>query len=555
MATKYKVSLFSADGSQFLRKIAITVPSARSDGTGTPVNTTGQQTTAAPCINAMNTGAGTNIYFTENVHIFCGRGINNNDTTLMGSMGWNVIDPALWAGPGVRLVFSNKSYIKFIPSVTAGQQKITVEFYLENDQLVTSGLVNAGIASGASQGNYYQQCSTLPFVLRNVDGSISDWTARYGGPGIWCYRDDSRRWCYVANGTLNCGRISSVSLQTWYEGIEPYDEDDPYSDIDDSTPSGPAEGTGIPENDPVDIPDLPTVSAIDTGFVSLFNPTMAEVKALADYMWTDTLFDINNFRKIFADPMDCILGFNVVPVDVPASGRGYVCVGNIQSTVQMTLATSQWVEVNCGSLDLGLPYGNYLDFAPASKYSIYLPYIGIKELSTDDVAGKVLTLKYHVDVLSCACIAYLKCGDSVLYQFAGSCGYSIPVTGTDFSRMIGSIIDIGLQAGSLATGNVNAVGSIAKDVMGLKPDVHRAGSIGSSTGLMGLQVPFLILELPNACKPKKQYHYLGYPSFVTVKLGDISGFASFENVLLEGIPCTDAEREIILSMCKGGIYL
>lgn len=366
------------------------------------------------------------------------------------------------------------------------------------------------------------------------------------------------------NGTLgvygesnNFSPVSTALAQAFWEGTEPIDTDDPYVDIPDSEPSGPAEGSGIPDNDPVDIPDLPTVSAIDTGFVSLFNPTLAEVKSLADYMWTDTLFDVANFQKIFEDPMECILGFNIVPVDVPASGRGYVCVGNIVTTIQMTLATSQWVEVNCGTVDLGLPYGNYLDYAPNTKYSIYLPYIGIKELSTDDVAGKVLTLKYHVDVLSCACIAYLKCGDSVLYQFAGSCGYSIPVTSNDFSRMIGSIIDIGLQVGgAVAGGNgIGAVGSIAKDVMGLKPDIHRSGSIGSSTGLMGLQVPFLILEIPNACKPKKQYHYLGYPSFVTVKLGDISGFASFENVLLEGIPCTDAEREIILSMCKGGIYL
>jgi hypothetical protein len=211
------------------------------------------------------------------------------------------------------------------------------------------------------------------------------------------------------------------------------------------------------------------------------------------------------------------------------------------------------------------------------------------ELSIDDVMGRILTLKYHVDVLSCACIAFLKCGPDVLYQFTGSCGYSIPVTGDNFRQMISNIVSLAATIGGAvisggaaapvvtgamtakqaakaaakaaamkqaqASATVGAAESAAQSVMGSKPDVHRSGAIGSSAGLMGIQKPFLIMELPRACKPEKQYHYLGYPGFITETVGNLTGYAEFESIILDGIPCTEDERDQIAALCAGGIYL
>ena len=366
----------------------------------------------------------------------------------------------------------------------------------------------------------------------------------------------------------NYNPTSHANAIAFWTGVEPIDTDDPYQDIEDSEPSGPAIGTGIPETSEIDIPSLPSVSVTDTGFVSLFNPTLAQVKNLADYMWSG-LFDLATYKKLFADPMECILGFNMLPVAIPNSGAVAVKVGNISTGVTMNKATSQWVELDCGVIDIGLPIGSYLDYAPYSKFSIYLPYIGVTELSTDDVAGRRLHLVYHIDVLSCSCVAYLKCGPDVLYQFAGACGYSIPVTGNDFRQMIASIISIvATVGGAVATGGLSAPitaaagaaairggASVAQNVMNSKPNIHRSGAIGSSAGIMGIQKPYLIIEIPKSCKPKKQYHFLGYPSFVTTKLGDISGYAEFENVILDGVPCSAEERSELDALCKGGIYL
>ena len=441
---------------------------------------------------------------------------------------------------------------------------IYLDYYTADNELVYQTFLTAWGSSSFDNTDLY----TFPWLLNLENPGAYYLISAYGR----CY--SGKMEAALTQNTVG-GRYRGITPPTsstlaakFWGAVTPIDEDDPYQDIPDSEPSGPAQGTGIPANDPVDFPGLPTVSASDTGFITLYNPTLAQVKSLADYMWTG-LFDLATYKKIFADPMDCILGFNMLPVAIPHGTAKSVTVGNISTGVQMDPATSQWVEVDCGSINMDDAFGSYLSYAPYTKVSLYLPYIGTVELSTDDVIGKTISLKYHVDCLSCSCVAYLKCGTSVLYQFTGACGYSIPVNGNDFRSTIGSIVSIAASiGGAVATGGMTAPltgakvaagfasgAGIASNVMNAKPEIHRSGAIGSSAGIMGLQKPYLIVEYPNPCKPKKQYHYIGYPSFVTVKLGDLSGFASFENVILDGIECTDEERQIILAMCQEGIYL
>ena len=585
MVTVYKTKIFSGDGQTFIRPFILYVPCATATGSSRVTSS------YAP----WGSGGAAFYLFTE--------GVKNSETckvlvdqycTMWGTGsvaehaaeagGMSVVNlckfigglsPAV--GQAVRMVFNNNSYIKItINTYSTANSTITASFkfaYYDSSNTLL-GTITSGERYDQPAGNTtYATLSYFPFAMPNEQGVYEDTHVRHaiGSSNDSMIAVNANRkvedgigqWPLVGPAAgISTAQYTpyqtNIDIATMLNGLIPVDIDDPYVDVPDSTPSGPAQGTGIPANDPVDIPSLPTASAIDTGFISLFNPTLAQVRDLADFMWTNTLFDINNLKKIFANPMDCILGFNMVPVDVPSGGAASVTVGNIVSTVSMNVATSQWVEKSCGSINVDQWIGNYMDFAPDSKYSIYLPYIGIRELSTDDVVGKTITLVYHVDVLSCSCIAFLKCGDSVLYEFAGQCGYSIPVTNNDFTQMIANICRLAVGIGGAVAGggmSASGVGNMADAVMGLKPEVHRSGSVGGSTGLMGGQTPYLIMELPNLCKPAKQYHYLGYPSFVTKKLNDLSGFASFESVILDGIECTDEERNIILAMCREGIYL
>lgn len=451
---------------------------------------------------------------------------------------------------GTKIVLSNGSYILIDYVGVSGSLQFGFKYYNKDDVLCYN--INA---IDMSYYNSYQPSMMLfsiPWLLTvNNDYCIQNCVVEANQ----YYSQEPAR---VTVPYANYYPVSYALGASFWSGIAPIDDDDPYPDIPDSDDDPDVDPDDIPPDDDIDIPDVPDITISDSGFVTLFNPTIAQVRSLASYMWSG-LFDLATFRKIFADPMDCILGFNIVPVAVPDGGLTAVKVGNISTGIEMTKAATQWVTVNCGSVNIGKPYDNYLDHAPYTKVSIYLPYIGIQELSIDDVAGQALSLVYRVDILSCACVAYLKVGNKVLYQFSGSCGYSIPLTGDSFRSMISNIVQIGVAAaGAIATGGASApmslamTASAANNVMGLKPDVHRSGSIGNSIGLMGIQKPYLIYQFPNPCKPKYQYKYLGYPSFTYHTVGELSGYVEFENVFVNGLPCTEEEKQMVEDMLKGG---
>lgn len=355
----------------------------------------------------------------------------------------------------------------------------------------------------------------------------------------------------------------------------PTDEDDPYGP---GSTTGPGGGTGTFDgtSDPIDIPGLPTLSAVDTGFITLFNPTIGQLKNLASYMWSD-LFSLDTFKKMFADPMSAILGLSIVPVAVPSAGGRQVVVGNIPTGVHMNVASTQYVSVDCGTLNVEEFWGAYLDYDPYTKCSIFLPYIGVHPIKTDDVMGKPVHVVYHVDILSGSCVAFVKCGDSVLYEFIGQLASSIPITGDNFTNVINGVLNIAGSIGTMvATGGFSAPASVAKaglagayqagnmmkagasmaqDVMSMKPEIEHSGSLSGTGGMLGNQTPYMILERPRQALPNGFNSYAGYPSHMTAQLGSLSGYTEVEHIHLENIPCTMKEADEIMAFLQNGVIL
>ena len=336
---------------------------------------------------------------------------------------------------------------------------------------------------------------------------------------------------------------------------EPTDTD-PYSQGGNSGEGG---GTGDFDgtSDSVGIPGLPSLSATDTGFITLFNPSLSELQGLASYMW-GSLFDISTFKKIFADPIDCILGLSIVPVSVPNGASKEVKVGNIGTGINMTTAAQQYVEVNCGTINVNEFWGSYLDYSPYTKAEIYLPYIGTHAISVDDIMGKSVQVVYHIDILSGACNAYVKCGSNVLYEFIGQCSSSIPINGNDWTNVINGVLNIAGNVGSMvatggATAPMAAVGIASTAVNSFKPDIEKSGSLSGTGGMLAIQKPYLILTRPKQALPNRQNSFIGYPSFTTKKMGNLQGYTVVESTHLQGIPATEEEYKEIETILKDGV--
>lgn len=339
-----------------------------------------------------------------------------------------------------------------------------------------------------------------------------------------------------------------------------------------STPDG-GQGTSgkenyTPNSDNNPIPSLPSISVADTGFITLYNPSISELQSLANYLWGN-LFDVSTWKKVMSDPMDAILGLSVVPVNVPSGAQYPVIVGNINTGISLTKATGQFVEVDCGTVTLTELWKAYLDYAPYTRVSIYLPYIGSQELDIDLIQNKSVGVKYHVDVLSGACVAFVTSGGNVIAQFSGQCGMSIPITSQDFTQTILSLCQlVASGVGVVATGGMSApvqgmaiagmataTANTANNVISSKPAYAKSGNMSGGNGFMGVQIPYLIIEQPRQCSPSKQNTFTGYPCYITYKLRDLRGFTQIQEIHLENMNATETEKKEILSLLHSGVIL
>lgn len=234
-------------------------------------------------------------------------------------------------------------------------------------------------------------------------------------------------------------------------------------------PSGPDGGGGSFDDSSDQIVDssIPTISSANTGFTRIYNPSLSQVQALARYLWTDenviqTIW--NHIKQYFEDPMQAIIGFNLVPVPVPNGGTQSFALMYIDTGVEMTVAASQFVDVDCGTFELKEYYGSALDYAPNTKVSCFLPFIGTVSLNTDEVMGRTLQVKYRVDICSGSCVAKIAVDGNFIYQYSGHCAINIPISSADFSSYVSSVISVAqLAAGAIAAGAGGVMASTAVD--------------------------------------------------------------------------------------------
>lgn len=368
-----------------------------------------------------------------------------------------------------------------------------------------------------------------------------------------------------------------------YENVDSYIENNPDSGIDyDDSPddwpdpygniiSQPGGGDGDPSVDPSKIekgviPPLPSLSAVDAGMITMYYCTNGQLQALANYLWTN-IYDLEtNFVKLFASPMDCVIGLGIVPVMPQLGGAAAVHFGNISTDVYMTKLSSQFQEKDMGSISVPKWIGSFLDYSPYVKLSLYLPYIGYRELSADDIVGDTIHVVYHIDCLTGGCCAFIETGKKgLLYTFNGSCIANVPLTATNYSGAIQNAVSAvgaglttvaGIATGAApltAMGATSMLSSASNTALNSKPTVQRSGAMGGAAGIMSYQRPMLIIERPRMCVPNHLNQFAGNTLYVTRKLATVQGYTVIDMINLDGIPCTADEKKELESLLKQGV--
>lgn len=360
-------------------------------------------------------------------------------------------------------------------------------------------------------------------------------------------------------GAAMPSKVFALIASSSFANIEIPTSPDPYqSETDPSEPDG-GEGEDIVD-DPVDEETMPIPAVVGLGFSTIYVPTQADLYSLAAYLWGGNL-DLTTFLKLFANPMDSILGLSAVPLVLSGTYEPIYLGGQLLQGITLPRYTGRTaVKVDMGTVTIKERWGAYLDYDPYTELAVYVPFVGIKNVKADDVMGKTVRLMYDIDILSGACIAYLRPeGGSVLYEWSGQCAMQIPITGANWDNIFSTAINTAATLGGALFAPASApvlggaVASAASQAIAAKPRIERSGAVNGITGFLGQLRPYIIRTIPEAYIPNDQNKFIGYPSYVSVSLGQLSGYNEIASIHLENIPATGDELSELESILKGGV--
>ena len=342
------------------------------------------------------------------------------------------------------------------------------------------------------------------------------------------------------------------------------------------------------------------VPASGSGLIHVYNPTPAEFVSFGNWLWV-TYADAT-IDKIWNNPFDGIIGAHELYATPSTDGTDNIRSGFLVCPTTAALVRQRYTEIDCGSIVVPEFYGNYLDYSPYSQAYVYLPFIGIQEVSIDDIVGHAVNIRYRVDAYNGSCIAMIYVAKSgyrnLCYQFAGNCAVEVPLAGGSQAAIkagmmqaeayatagvqssvltgIGQALS-GLASGLAHGGIAGALGGLASGALGglanygaakinagatrdaalvaNKSSVQHSGTFGASHGAMGLKIPFIMIRNPIQVKVVNYNEDYGFPAHKRVIIGGCHGYLRVKEVNVISATATNEEKMAIEEALKAGVYV
>ena len=338
--------------------------------------------------------------------------------------------------------------------------------------------------------------------------------------------------------------------------------------------------------DPIPLPTKPTQGAATAGFVTLYKLSQGVMSQFASDCFASNLWEA--MKLFFSNPMDFLVGVNLLPFEPTGGASWKPKFGAISFAHAYPTVANQYVDIDCGSVNITKYWGSCFDFEPYTKIQIWLPYIGYKDLPVDEIMGMTVSVKYRCDCLTGDCVAFVFTGvtgqtgpqvERIIAQFYGNCAVRVPFSSVSYDSaisnsisLIGAAASAGIAAGAgvaeaagQAGGEISGLEAAGRElatntssvgmVQGMKPNIHKGGAAGASTGYMSVQIPYLIRRIPRQNLPADYMKLKGYPSNIGGKLADFTGLAVVDDIQLNDIPAMEDERKEIIQWLRGGVLI
>lgn len=344
----------------------------------------------------------------------------------------------------------------------------------------------------------------------------------YGG-----FTDDGSTLEIIENGKLPDGTIV------------PDDSDDDYANNDDA------------EDD-----DIADTSNNSIGVLTTtYKMTRDRLKQLGAFLWGANIFD--SFSLVNSNPIENIISCKDIPFSLSAGEDSVIKLGNVDTGVNGNKVSNNFGEITIGSLTIPKKYNNFLDLAPYTKVTIYLPYIGFKELDVTLIMGKTITVKYAIDVITGGCVAEIFCKNTRMYEFSGQVGIDIPITASNRAQVEAGYISNAVSGGAdLLTGDV--IGASESMLSSAFSKYHYSSTSAPSPACVASinRTCYVIIDRPSYDNLKIFNHTRGRQCNLSKTIGNLRGFTICDkNLDLNGLRATDAEKEEIVNILSSGFFV
>lgn len=383
--------------------------------------------------------------------------------------------------------------------------------------------------------------------------------------------------------------IGDITTTPWDEKPET-DPDDPYN----IEPKGGeyADREPFDATDEIDINDLPFPELFSNmdygGVVRLYALNETQMQNIASNLFTGNFWtDLKNKFSGVSDPLSMILNCIQLPFTPSASDNATFTIGGVQMTgVQASYSTSRYKKESFGTVHIGEVWGSEKDYSEVT-ISLYLPYVGVKEVDPDIVVNTDCTLICYIDTWTGDLLYLLHVSNtnssgtyyrsnSVPYRWAGNCAKKVPLGRVDNTgavmKIAGAAVALGVGLGTMGagmavaapgaaaavggnaavaagsaasmvkTGAVGAGAGAAGLLGGFKPTVQTSSGIEGASGAMDIQNAYFIIKRGVPAYPNNWREQIGAPRFQTLPISGLTGYTSFSDIKLENMGLAVAEE-------------
>lgn len=287
-----------------------------------------------------------------------------------------------------------------------------------------------------------------------------------------------------------------------------------------------------------------------------------------------------------SNPIDVICGLKWFPFDIStvltglAAAQNYIYFGGYQfnlpsSTVRKVINHGGYLDMGSFTIKDAFPNpSDFRNFEPWCKLKIYIPTVGIQDLSYNKYRGKTVSVRLYVDIKSGSTLIALM-ADGVLYDFFnGSCGVDIPITLTDKAQLaqaqlrnISNLAGVGINMGTAAA-TKNLGGALAglanfestmMDINSTSADQFNVTKGGSSPMGNGCFLPnyiYLIFEYIKTDETSNLNQLEGRATNRSGSLNSFSGYLQIDSINLRTTAdMSENEKNEFVNLLQSGIFI